>query len=52
VLEPLLTRTPNPAAGHTARLAPPRIEVVAGKVRDRWAETFDVDRPLPLADGI
>jgi len=26
--------------------------IIQGKVRERWAETFDVDWPLPLADGI
>jgi hypothetical protein len=52
-LELLLTWTQNPADGHTARLAPPVIEIVVqGKVHERWAETFDVDWPLPLADGI
>jgi hypothetical protein len=53
VLEALLTWTQNPAAGQTARLAPPVIEVIVhGKVLERWAETFGVDWPLPLADGI
>jgi hypothetical protein len=53
VLELLLTWTQNPAQGHTARLAPPIIEIVVqGKVQERWAETFDVDWPLPLADGL
>lgn len=53
VLELLLTWTQNPSARHTARLAPPVIEVIVkGKVIERWPETFGVDWPLPLADGI
>jgi len=53
VLELLLTWTQRPAEGHTARLAPPVIEIIAqGKVSERWAETFGLDWPLPPADGI
>jgi hypothetical protein len=53
VLELLLTWTQNPAEGHTARLAPPVIEIIVqGKVSERWAETFGLAWPLPPADGI
>ena len=53
VLEVLLTWMQNPAAGQTARLAPPVIEIIVhGKVQERWAETFGLEWPLPLADGI
>ena len=43
----------NPAAGHTARLAPPVIEILRrGAATKRSVQTFGLTWPLPVADGL